>query len=306
MYIRPVFAMAQDGTDADGPGIQRRTILRSIGASGVTLAGAGLLSSSAAAGSSSSPVTNTEAIGGDELVQVVQTAMSDQNVSNVMTAGWVADVQNAGIVEKRAQGPEVESGRNPVSVHTADTGEREIVVKAARHQLENGNELTVAGFAIRDERLLVYRDFARRQNGRKTKAELFDIQETEAGTHPRITPVKRSINGERPKLVSEVDGSSYTTSDECDDPCGGCYGAPPGSNDHGYFTDASCRESIDLGCVGQNCTACGFICLGGPAVCAACLVVMCGFWSFVNCCPEDPETQCLKCLSGSDGNCNNF
>lgn len=298
---------SNDGDDIDERGISRRRVLQSVGASGMAFAGTSLFATSVAAGGSPSPsVASTDAITGDELGRVVRAVASDENVSNVMGRAWVAQVQRADVVAETRPVSTAAGSRYSVTVHRIDTSGQDVVVKAARHALENGNELTVAALAIGEDRLLVYRSFDRLQNGRKSGAELYDVQKDAESEYPMISAVERSINGSKPKQVSEVDDSGVSTSAECDDPCGGCYGAPPGSNDHGYFTDASCRESIDLGCVGQNCSTCGFICLGGPAVCAACLVVMCTFWSLVNCCPEDPETQCLKCLSGSDGNCNNF
>lgn len=256
-----------------------------------------------AAGAPHPSVTATETVTGDELRQVVQAVAADPNATNVMGSSWVADVRTAAVTGE-TRTASTTGGNEELTLHTVDTGRDEMVVKAARHELENGNVLTSAAFAIGGDRLLVYRSFDRLQNGLESKVELFDVTDTDGRRYPTISPGERSVNGSEPRAVSAVDTSDVSTSATCDDPCGGCHGAPPGDPDHGEFTDASCRESIDLVCVGDNCKDCTGYCTGGPIACAACLVLLCTFWSLVECCPEDPETQCIDCLSGSDGPCN--
>lgn len=290
--------------------VSRRRVMRALGATGGA-AFFGSFSTSAVASEPPKRSTSVTRIPRDDLPEVAHDTIQKKDIKNIIGQGMENAVEDGTAIQ--AEGDDLsniiftrESSRAEALADYSNLREDELLFSAVRHDLQNGNEMVVAAFASGGKELLVSYSYDRVQDGVQNRAVLYNIVTDTGGKFPKLTPVSRSVNGSEPVPVSEVDtGSVSAQSSDCDDPCGGCYGAPPGDPDHGKFLDASCRESIDLGCVYNNCGTATSCCIGGPVPCAVCLVLFCG-GALYTCCPEDPEEQCIDCLSGSDGPCNSI
>ncbi|MDG5821883.1 hypothetical protein [Natronococcus sp. A-GB7] len=291
-----------------GTEISRRNVLRMIGSGG-----AASIVGSSTAYAATAKEDSIEPITGENLGEVVREVAAKDDIINVMGRAWSETVRSTHVSEvphdEHPQHDDLFDGKGPekMAPHAVDTAD-EITVYAVDKELDDGNKVTSVAFETED-RVISYHEYEKVHNAVQTIAQEFQIQETENKKWPTVSIEDRSVNGEEPVPVTEVTNEKsdddLVANSDCEDPCGGCYGAPPGAS-NGQSLHVTCSGSFDIDCA-LNSLGCGWCKTScTPAtigVCVTCIVIFCGIGVVRSCCDETVTDTCVECGCGSCGVC---
>jgi hypothetical protein len=275
-----------DSTAVNGiSGLTRGQFLKGVGGAAVAvslLGGTGKLPAPAEAAVS----VRVEEIGGSELVRIARRVAERKDVRNVMDAVWREKVRGGSVID---------AGGADMDVRAIDFGEGRVsfangefavygdlaVLKAARHELPNGNSLMAVSYAMPERnRLLVYYEYdkpvflPKDQAKTKTEALLYRQEGDEL-------VLERASSNRHSQVLLEEEGTPLTLATRsvscrgdrhCNGPCDIVYGY------------SRCHRLKSIRCVVRQCRLCAVACFGGYLLCAGCALVVCAAGVIRECC----------------------
>lgn len=281
--------------------VNRRKVLKAIGAAG-GVAVAGRFASPAQASGSATESASTTRIEREKITDLARQLVRQDDVANVITSGMREVIESGRAVELQANDPSStvfsRGSRSEVKANGVNNlAGDDVLVMGGRHILKNENMMTSVAFVSGNGQVLAYRGYELVEDGIKDKALLYNVVED------KLSVETTSYNGAEPRPVPEVKPSDVTKplEDVCPpDPCGGCHPSdrPGRGGDYGEYAQAVCNTSLSLDCLIYSgaCPACVASCpVAGPA-CIACAIAMCAS-ALARCC-DGLETECLNCGCG--------
>lgn len=273
-------------SEMDPPSPSRSAFLKGIFGAGVAMSFVRAAPASAEGRGSvgdapeASPAPWTE--NSEENLRIAGRLANGGDLANVLLAEQVAastdgasravlDALQRGDADAGSVSPQNESHRrlqvpgNPTASYVVGLGER------------NGRRTATLSAVLDDRHVAVVRQFIPERKGIRAEAEVWEMSGSEGDES--LTLIAGSTHGELDTL--EWDTSSCSTSCCCHGPSCGCKAGR-----------MRCT-SWDLNCVGRNCGQCALTCVGGPLLCAACVLAFC-FTSAATCCTNE-EWSCRVC-----------
>lgn len=266
-----------DGEETNA--VNRRQFVRSVGsAGGVAVVGSGFTAAARATPPSNPRVRDPEPVRGNQLGRLVRSVSGEPDIVNLMGREWAARVRRSavtGLTHDDRIGP----SERPQTQYKLEVEEEEVtIVGAAKHELDDGNEMTATAFVNENEAIFHY-EYDDRDRGVKSKAKLWEVTGAESMEDVRLITTETSVNGEVTRSPTDFPTAS------------GCSGCDPGPAPGGYRLKEEC-DDLDLGCAARGCGSCAVACTTIPT-CIACLGIYCPF-VIATCCNEHSET-CERC-----------
>ncbi|BBL80441.1 hypothetical protein RxyAA322_22950 [Rubrobacter xylanophilus] len=273
-------------------GLTRGQFLKGVGGAAVGMSllfGTSKLASLASATTTEMPKSlGYEEIMGEGLIGAARAMVHRQDVANVMDAGLVDKLQTGNIIRQCQNGnciTVINCGNCQVSRNNGEfsfSGDC-VAIKAARHELEDGNRATAISYAIlNSNRVAVYYEYDKPLVHPKTGVQTHTEATLYRVENKKLRLEKGSSNHRAWALRREGEYSAQLACNDtrCNGPC-----------DIVYSSDTCI--SIDWGCAFNQCRSCTLTCFGGLVLCAGCIVLICGYGVANQCCTRGPG--CMGC-----------